>query len=123
MLLSNKNWLWTGAALIGLVLYYVNSGYSVQSSPALNSTGKVTISWLAPTENEDDSPVSELAGFAIHYTKREGHDPVTVYVNDPTVTSYTIENLAPGEYYFSISAIEKDGGKSDWSNVIAKTVQ
>ena len=120
---SNKHWPWIGLVLAALVIYYVTSNEVGQPTSESESPGTVTISWLAPTENEDDSPIVELAGFAIHYTKKDGQDPVTIYVNDPAVTSYTIENLEPGKYFFSISAIEADGDKSDWSNVVAKTVR
>lgn len=124
MLIVKKYRVWAGITLAVLASVYFIFDKIVQNPPSTaENSGVVTLSWLAPTENEDDTPFTDLAGYAIHYTNKEGRDPGTVYVNDPTVTSYTLENLSPGTYYFSISAIEMDGDESSLSNVIAKTVQ
>jgi hypothetical protein len=124
MLIAKKHLVWIGItlAVLASVYFSFDQFFQAPQSTAENS-GVVTLSWLAPTENEDDSPFTDLSGYAIHYTNKEGRDPGTVYVNDPTVTSYTIKNLSPGTYYFSISAIEVDGDESALSNVIEKTVQ
>ncbi len=126
MRISKKHWVWIGITLPALALVYftLDRFFELPLSSDENS-GTVTLSWLAPTENEDDSPFTDLAGYAIHYTTGEdqNQNPGRIYVNDPTVTSYTLKDLSPGTYYFSISAIEAGGNESAMSNVIAKTVQ
>ena len=124
MRISKKYLVLIGITLPALALVYFTFDrfFELPLSSDENS-GTVTLSWLAPTENEDDSPIADLAGYVIHYTTGEDQNPGTVYVNDPTVTSHTLKNLSPGTYYFSISAIEPDGDESALSNVIAKTVQ
>jgi hypothetical protein len=39
------------------------------------------------------------------------------------MSSYVVENLAPGTYYFAIRAYTSSGAESTESNVVAKVVQ
>jgi len=84
--------------------------------------GSVTLSWIAPTENEDNSPLTDLAGYVIHYGTHAGQYSNTIYLDDPETTGYKFENLSPGTYYFAITAINTDGAESTLSDMIAKTV-
>jgi hypothetical protein len=46
-----------------------------------------------------------------------------VQIANPGVTSYLVSNLAPGTYYFGVTAYNTDGTQSTLSNVGSKTVQ
>ncbi len=85
-------------------------------------TGSATLSWIAPTENEDDSPLTDLAGYVIHCWTQAGQHLNTIYVNDPGATSYAVENLSPGTYHCAVAAINADGVESALSNMLSKTV-
>ena len=99
-------------ALGGLVLFGI----------MLSLNGPTTLSWTAPTENENNELLTDLAGYNIHCWARDGQSTNTIYIDDPEITSYVIDELAPGSYYCAISAVNANGSESALSNTVAKTV-
>jgi len=85
--------------------------------------GSTMVAWTAPTENENNEPLSDLAGYKIHCWAAENQYTDTINVKDPAMTSYVIEELEPGTYNCAISAVNADGSVSALSNVVAKTVR
>jgi hypothetical protein len=84
------------------------------------TTGTATLAWSAPTTNTDGTPLTDLAGYKVHYGKSSG-----TYTNTVTIgkaTSYSINNLAPGTYYFTVTAYDTTGLESGYSNEVAKTI-
>ncbi len=104
--------------LVLLVLGYI----AVDKLMFPDFAGSATLSWTAPTENEDDSPLTSLAGYNIHYGTHAGRYSNTIYVDNPDITSYTVENLPPGTYYFVVTASNNDGNKSILSNEVSKQI-
>jgi hypothetical protein len=43
-------------------------------------------------------------------------------VNNPGVVSYVVEDLAPGEWFFALTAYDTDGLESDPSNEAVRTI-
>jgi len=84
--------------------------------------GSITLSWTAPTANEDQTPLTDLAAYIIHYGTQVGQYSNTIHIDDPKSTSCKIDNLSSGTYYFAITAISTDGVESALSNMVAKTV-
>jgi hypothetical protein len=82
----------------------------------------VTISWRSPTENEDGSPLLDLAGFRILYGPEPGNYPNLVDINNPGVTTLNIDNLTPNTYYFVLTAYNADGVNSGYSNEATLTL-
>lgn len=87
------------------------------------SSGSATLSWTAPTENTDGSSLSNLAGYRISYGTNAAALTQTVQVANPSVTRYSLSNLSPGTYYFSVRAYTANGTESSNSNVSTKSVQ
>lgn len=85
-------------------------------------TGAVAISWQPPTENTDGSLLSTLAGHKIVYGTDPGALTSAVQLTNPSITSYIIENLAPGNWYFAVIAVATDGVESAMSAVVSKTI-
>jgi len=81
-----------------------------------------TLAWTAPTENVNNEPLADLAGYKIYCWTAEKHHTNTIEVNDPVMTSYMLDELEPGTYNCAISAVNADGDVSALSNVVAKTV-
>jgi hypothetical protein len=110
------------------IVISVSDGMDSRSLPefAVNvvaqSNGSAALAWDPPTENTDGSALTNLKGYRIHYGTQSGNYTSTVTVNSPGITSYLIENLAPGEYYFAISAITTSGAESDLSGEASKTI-
>lgn len=82
---------------------------------AVGSTS-ATLSWMAPTHNEDGSPLTDLAGYRIRYGGTSGSYPNMISVNTAGVARYVVDNLAPGKYYFVLSSVNSRGVESRYSN-------
>ncbi len=86
------------------------------------SNGTATISWLPPTQNTDGTPLTDLAGYRIHYGTSPSALNLVVDINNPGLTSYMIQNLTPATWYFSLRAYSSDGVESAPSNTASKTI-
>ncbi|MEM8817441.1 MAG: putative Ig domain-containing protein [Pseudomonadota bacterium] len=85
--------------------------------------GSVTLSWTPPTTNSDGSPLNDLAGYRIYWGNGGGSYPQSVTINNPSVSSYVVENLAPGDYEFVATALNAAGFESEFSSPATRTVQ
>lgn len=83
--------------------------------------GEVTVTWVAPTENTDGTPLTDLAGYWIYYGNSAGIYPNRVEVPDPAALSHTLE-LPAGTYYFVATAYNDSNVESAFSNEAIKTV-
>lgn len=82
---------------------------------AVGSSG-VMLSWVPPTENDDGSPLTDLAGYRIRYGERSGAYANTVSLANPGLATYFLDGLVPSTYYFVISAYNTTGDESTYSN-------
>ena len=97
---------------------------TVAAAPTPPQTlGTATISWAAPTQNTDGSSITNLSGYVISYGNSASALTQSVTVSDPTATSYTVQSLAVGTWYFSVSAIETGGVSSAPSPTVSTTIQ
>jgi Fibronectin type III domain len=94
----------------------------VKAPAAAPTTGSATLSWTAPTENTDGTPITGLAGYHVYYGTSASALTTTITVADATETSYVVGGLAPGTYYFSVVAYNSAGMDSPESNVASKTI-
>lgn len=120
-----------GVADIGT---YSNISISVsdgQASTALNafaiavnavSNGRATLSWTAPTENTDGSTLSNLAGYRIRYGTSAASLTNAIVIDNASVTTYVVEDLAPATWYFAVTAVSSAGAESTNSNVASKQI-
>jgi hypothetical protein len=90
--------------------------------PASPTTGSANLSWTAPTENTNGTPLTDLAGYHIYYGTSAGAWTSTITVLDAAETSYVVSGLAPGTYYFAVVAFNSAGSDSPESNVGSKTI-
>jgi hypothetical protein len=86
-----------------------------------NSDGSITLSWTAPTQNEDGSAV-DLAAYKFYYGTSPGSYSNQVRVNSPGITTYVLDNLTPATYYVVAAAISANGAESAFSNEASKQV-
>ena len=84
--------------------------------------GTVTLNWAAPTQNEDNTPLVDLAGYRIYWGTSPGSYPNSVTVNNPGLTTYVVENLGPGTYEFVATSFNSSGIESEFSNPVSRTV-
>jgi hypothetical protein len=77
--------------------------------------GSATLSWSAPTENTDGSALTNLAGYKLYWRIGSGAYQNPVTISNPSVTTYIVENLAPGTYEFVATAFNSQNVESDHS--------
>ena len=87
------------------------------------TTGSATVNWAPPTQNTNGSALTNLAGYTINYGTSASQLTSTVKVANAGLTSYVIENLPAGTYYFGVEAYNSAGQTSSVSNVVSKTIK
>jgi len=97
------------------------SGSNAVAMLTVNVNGTLQVSWVAPTENVDGTPLTDLAGYKIYYGDQSRNYLGSVPVNDATATSFDV-TLASGEYFVAMTARDADGNESAYSNEVLKTV-
>jgi hypothetical protein len=112
----------TGAAATSQAATGVASNDNTNAAPPTASSGAVTLNWTPPTENTDGTPLTNLAGYDIHYGTASGDYTQSLPVSNPGLATYVVDNLGPGTYYFSISAVNSAGAESPLSSEVSMTV-
>lgn len=84
--------------------------------------GSATLSWVPPTQNDDGSTLTDLAGYRIYWGTSSGNYSDSVTIANPGISSYVIDNLSPGTYFFVATAYNSTGAQSDFSNEASKTI-
>ncbi|MBV6416846.1 MAG: hypothetical protein CMLOHMNK_01463 [Steroidobacteraceae bacterium] len=87
------------------------------------STGSATLTWTAPTQNEDGSALTNLAGYRILYGRSATSLDQTIDVANPGLTTYVVDDLAQGTWYFAMRSYTSGGLESAPTNVVSKLVQ
>ncbi|HKE94047.1 MAG TPA: putative Ig domain-containing protein [Povalibacter sp.] len=118
----------TAAGSYASIVISVSDGVNTVSLPAFTVTaraatlGSATLSWTAPTQNTDGSSLTDLAGYHIVYGTSSSALTQTIDVTNPSVTTYVIDQLASGTWYFAIRAYNTAGAESLQSNVASKAI-
>jgi len=124
----------SGTPQAGDVGSYANIAISVSdgiSSAALpgftitvNQTGtkSTTLSWIPPTQNEDGSPLMDLAGYKIYYGTSAGNYANEITINNPGITTYVVDNLSPDTWHFVSTSFNASGVESVFSNAVSRTI-
>jgi hypothetical protein len=94
--------------------------FSITVQQAAN--GSATLSWNAPTTRTDGSPLTNLAGYRLRYGNSSGNYPNTITISNPGLTSYVVNNLASGTWFFVLAAYDSGGLESSNTNPVSKTI-
>jgi hypothetical protein len=84
--------------------------------------GNVTLSWIAPTQNSDGSPLMDLAGYKIYYGKSSRNYDHEIRINNPGMTTYVVDNLVSDAYYFAAKSFNTSNVESSYSGEVVRTV-
>ena len=82
----------------------------------------VTLSWDAPTQNVDGSPIGPLAGFHIYVGRDTNHLVLRGGLTGTKSTSYVVTGLDSGTVCFAVRAYTFSGAESGNSAVFCKTL-
>lgn len=96
------------------------AGGTAVSMITISVTGRLTLNWQAPTENVDGTPLTDLAGYRIHYGPASRSYTGDAPVANPSATSTTI-SLPSGTYYVAMTAFDAQGNESAYSNEIIRS--
>lgn len=98
------------------------------TGPSGNALASVTVEvldkvlrWQPPTQNVDGTPLTDLAGFNIYWGAESRSYGTPHTIADPNATEWEA-NLPPGRYYFALTAFDRDGSESGYSNEVIKTI-
>lgn len=80
---------------------------------ALASSGSLTLAW-------DSNPEKDLAGYRLYYGTKPGS--YSVHKDIGLNTTYSLQGLDEGSYYFVVTAYNKSGGESGYSNELEYSV-
>lgn len=124
----------TGMPQLGDIGSYENIGISVSDGDLSsdlpqfslnviqNANGTITLSWTAPTQNEDGTALTDLAAYKFYYGTSTGSYSNQVRVDNPGIATFILENLTPATYYVVATAINDAGVESRFSNEAVKQV-
>jgi trimeric autotransporter adhesin len=109
------------------IVITASDGVNTTSLPAFTITvyssalGSARVSWTPPTQNIDDTPLTNLAGFKVYYWRSGGAERV-LQLPSASFTSVELENLEPGTWNFEVTAYNALNAESDRSNRATKTI-
>ena len=97
--------------------------FAIVVSGAVAGTGSLTVNWSAPNTNSDGSTLTNLAGYRISYGTSASSLTQTVDLTNPSLSSYMIDSLTSGTWYFSMKSYTSAGVESLATAVVSATVQ
>ena len=98
------------------------SGTTAPPTTTPASSANVTFGWQAPTENSNGTPITNLAGYKIHYGTASQQYTQVVEVSNPSLSRYVMDSLPSGTYYFAITAYNAQGIESALSGEVSTTL-
>jgi putative Ig domain-containing protein len=92
---------------------------TVAASAAAKS---VSLAWSPPTQNDDGSTLTDLAGYKIHYGTASKNYTQSVALNNAGLTRYQLDSLPSGKIFIAMTAVNKSGAESEFSQELSVTV-
>jgi hypothetical protein len=117
----------TDIATFSNIIISVTDGTASVSLPAFSlsvlqaATGSATVTWTPPTTNTDGSAL-DLGGYRVVYGRAADVLDKSATIDNAGLSSYTVEGLAQGTWYFAVYARNVAGVESDISNVASKVI-
>ena len=81
----------------------------------------VTLSWIAPTTNEDGSPLTDLGGYRLFYGATSGAYTDVVDVGNVLTYVWDVGEQEGNTLYFNATAYDLNGNESIYNGEVSKT--
>jgi hypothetical protein len=114
------------AAIIGLLsgCGSVADGGGSSSSGGSRSDGSngarnITVSWIPPIANTDESVLEDLAGYRIYYGTASRDYSDSSAIDNPGLSSFVVEGLGEATWYFVMTAVNDQGIESSYSEEVS----
>jgi hypothetical protein len=95
---------------------------TVSNTTAPSGTGAATLSWNLPTLNTNGTALTNLAGVRLYYGTSSSNLSQSIQLPGTSTTTYVIDNLAAGTWYFGAAAYNTAGMQSALSAIASKTI-
>ena len=92
------------------------------TTPIKTVNGVATLDWMPPTENNDGSALTNLAGYTVYYGTDRNDLSQSVKVSNPGLASYTVTGLTSGTWYFAVTSYSADGVESTRTTTVSTTI-
>ena len=92
----------------------VSNSSSSSSIPPVSGIVSASLTWEAPTTNENGDPLTDLEGYKVHYGTSTGN--YTYIADISNSTSASISNLSPGTWCFVVTSYDTSGNESSYSS-------
>jgi len=91
----------------------------VGSENVPSSSRAAVLSWTPPQSNTNGTALTDLSGYKIFYGVTQEAMTQVAIVSDATASSFVVENLAPGNWFFTVVALSGDGVSSPVSTMVS----
>jgi len=95
---------------------------SLSSAGGSTGSGSAELAWEMPTQNTNGTSLSDLAGYTIVYGTGPNAMNHWVQLTNIGTTSYVINGLGQGTWYFAVLSYTLSGANSPLSNIGTKTI-
>ncbi len=86
------------------------------------TNGRTTLSWTPPVTRTDGSTLTNLAGYRVYYGTSSGALTQRIVIGNPSVSTWLVENLTPGTWWFAVTAVDAAGLESSRAGPVSATV-
>jgi len=83
--------------------------------------GTTTLRWAAPTQRIDNTSLTNLVGFNLYFGQTPGDYGNKIAINNAGLSTYVVENLSAGNWFFVITALDANGIESNPSNQVTRS--
>lgn len=88
-----------------------------------SAAGSVNLRWVKPAVNTDGSPLTNLAGYIIHYGTSAANLDAQLFVKSADSTTAEIGNLSAGNWYFRIAAVTDANVQGPFSTILKDAIR
>jgi len=86
------------------------------------ATGSVTLAWQEAMLRTDGTPLTNLAGYRIYFGTASGAYANRITIANPGLSTYVVDNLPSGTYYFVMTEYDAAGNESAYSAQVSRTI-
>jgi hypothetical protein len=87
-----------------------------------DASGIATLSWDAPTQHSDGTPLVDLAGYRIEYGRVADDPDQFLLIGNPSINTVVIERLSSGTWHFAVVALDDQSIESEPSVLASQTI-
>jgi Putative Ig domain/Fibronectin type III domain len=92
------------------------------TTPPVATANNALLDWTPPTENNDGSVLTDLAGYKVHYGTSPDQLTQVINLPNPGLTSYVVDNLTAGTWYFAVTSYATGGVESQQSGIVSAKI-